>query len=101
MKTQEQLSKQQSIILLWLLKSIEKLERRTDTAAQTLLCEGIPWKVVASKSSRRVSICRALVRLERRGLIERVAPKGRTKAVRMTESGRVIAQQFKAAKASY
>jgi hypothetical protein len=95
-----ELSNQQLTILLWLFDCIQKLEKRGDDWARQILGQGIPWQANATHNSRRVSICKSLSRLEQRGLIDRVAPNGRAKAVRLTQLGRFTVQQLKAAKAN-
>jgi predicted transcriptional regulator of viral defense system len=101
MSTQEKLSRQQATILLSLFAHMEKLEKRPDAAAQTLLSQGIVWKVKVANSCRRASICRTLARLEKRGLLARVAPNGRATRVKLTEQGKTIALQLREAKTNY
>jgi DNA-binding PadR family transcriptional regulator len=90
-----EISLQQIRLLLWLLGQIEKLEAQGDERARAILGQGIEWKLTSYDDSKRASLCRTLSRLERRGLVERVAPNGRAKAIRITQLGRLIARRLK------
>lgn len=99
-----QLSAQQRQIL----SNALKLTRETEQISPSLLKSGIPWNLQWSPQSRdkdidrslenvwRASMCRALARLERRGLISRIKgrKKARTTSVLLTDQGRKIAESF-------
>ena len=98
MEGARRLSKQQKSILLWLLRAVRILEDRNDATARITRRTGIPWRPqVADKdreSCRRSALCRAIERLEHRGLIQRVyGRKGRrTIALTLTRAGRLVAE---------
>lgn len=85
-------------MLLWALSKVEALETRKDDLALDWLENGIPWKPVNKSPSARASVSRTLSRLERGGLIERIAPPGRTVAFKLTILGRIIALRAKGLK---
>ena len=90
------LSRQQRRTLLWLLKRNEILEHRMDQRGLEALKQGIIWNVGPASRSLRSSISRTLARLESRGLIERIAPNGRTIRVKITVLGKLVALRLKA-----
>jgi hypothetical protein len=91
----EGLSGHQSRLLVWLLDYVEEMEKRRDDLALALLERGIPWKPTLRTDAARAGTSRALARLEQRGLIERIAPCGRTTALKLTVLGRLVALKLK------
>jgi len=92
------LSEQQKGILRWLLKAVRALEDRNDRLGRMGLRAGIEWRphIVDKEreNCRPSSLCRAIERLETRGLIQRVyGPKRRrTIALKFTDEGRELAE---------
>ena len=92
------MSKQQKAILLWLLGAVRDLESSDREDAS--LIEGIVWNPHTEDKERencwRASLCRALARLETRGLITRIkGPKNaRTIGIRFTQQGRRVAESI-------
>jgi hypothetical protein len=98
MESTSRLSEQQKEILRWLLKEVRTLEQRNDRLGRIGLRAGIEWRPSIvdkeSENCRRSSLCRAIERLENRGLIQRVyGPKRRrTIALKFTNGGRMVAE---------
>jgi DNA-binding HxlR family transcriptional regulator len=98
MKSAIGLSEQRKSILRWLLTVVRTLEEENDQLLRIALQAGIEWRPrildKASENCRRSSLCRAIERLENRGLIVRVyGPKHRrTIAVKLTEEGQSVAE---------
>jgi hypothetical protein len=82
-------------MLTWALRYVEALESRRDDEALDQLENGIPWKPVTKSKTHRAATSRSLARLEAGGLIERVAPSGRTVAIKLTVLGRLVALRAK------
>lgn len=93
--TAENLSARQKSVMEWLLKSVEILEQRKDSVGLDWLERGVPWKPKLSRGSARASMSRSLVRLETKGLINRVAPRGRTTRLMLTNLGRLVALRLR------
>jgi hypothetical protein len=89
------LSAKQRGLLLWALKYVEALEARKDDLSLELLEKGIPWKPFNKTRSAHAATSRTLSRLERGGLIERIAHSGRTVAIKLTILGRIVALRAK------
>jgi len=94
-QAEDGLSAKQRGLLLWCLKYVEAMEARRDDLALQCLEQGIPWKPAHRTAAARAATSRTLLRLEERGLIERVAPGGRTKAIKVTPLGRLVALKMK------
>lgn len=98
MDSASRLSEQQKGILRWLLKEVRTLEGRNDRLGRIGLQAGIEWRPHIVDKERenclRSSLCRAIERLENRGLIQRVyGPKRRrTIALKFTNGGRMVAE---------
>jgi hypothetical protein len=81
------LSSQQVRVLKWLLNCVRFAEQHN----RQLLEDGFPWNPKTQDKERencwRASLCRALARLEKRGLITRIKgrKKARTSRVKLTE----------------
>ena len=98
MENASRLSEQQKAILRWLLEEVRTLEDMNDCIGRLALRAGIEWRPRIADKERencsRASLCRAIERLERRGLIKRVyGPKHRrTIALKLTGEGRRVAE---------
>ena len=84
----EALSRLQVGILLHVLNAYRwALAPASEAERARLWAAGVGWRPRGRTPTRRAVISRALWRLERRGLVERVRPAGRTVAVRFTSAG--------------
>jgi len=98
MESASRLSEQQKAILRWLLQKVRTREDRHDSISRLVLRAGIEWRPRVADKERencsRASLCRAIERLEKRGLIKRVyGPKHRrTIALKFTGDGRRVAE---------
>ena len=88
--------RQQQRILLWLYGYVEQREKRGDDLAVRILTEGVSWTPEQYTPAGRASLSRSLERMEQRGLLERIRPRGRTVRVKLTAVGRMFARQFRA-----
>jgi hypothetical protein len=97
-QAEDGLSRQQRGLLLWAFRYVETMEARRDDLALQCLEQGIPWKPVQRTPAARAATSRTLLRLEERGLIERVAPGGRTIAIKLSILGRLVALKIRESK---
>jgi hypothetical protein len=94
------LSEQQKHVLRWLLQAVRALEGRNDSAARSLLRDGIGWQPRTADKDRencwRASLCRTLARLEQRGLLTRIRGRKNARTVRVlfTDQGRKVAESM-------
>jgi hypothetical protein len=94
------LSKNQRLILCYLLANTRNLEEQHTQDALEELELGIPWNVGRADDSLCASISRSLLRLESRGLVNRIAPNRRTVRVKLTTLGRIVALKLEKARES-
>jgi hypothetical protein len=89
------LSAKQRSMLAWALNYVEAMEARKDDLALDQLENGITWQPSSKSDAVRAATSRALSRLEGRGLVERIAPGGRTVAIKLTILGRLVALRMR------
>lgn len=92
------LSETQRKLLLWALDYVESMEARKDDLALDYLENGIPWQPVNKSATARAALSRTLARLEERGMVERIAPSGRTIAIKLTILGKLVALRARESK---
>jgi hypothetical protein len=80
--------------LKWLIKCVRFAEQHNPSLLETGFAWGINIQDKAGENSRRASLCRALSRLERRGLLIRIRGRKRvrTARVKLTAEGQHVAE---------
>jgi hypothetical protein len=75
---------QQAMLRTLIAAYVQVLTHGTAADRLAVRAQGMAWRSGGGTPARRVCISRALARLERRGIVVRIRPAGRTVAVRLT-----------------